>query len=68
MAAPAERTPVPIAAVEALIVSVPALGNAFAEGEEETLLVRITDEDGTYGIGESVCTPKVVQALSLIHI
>ena len=63
MAAPAERTPVPIATVEALIVSVPALGNAFAEGEEETLLVRITDEDGTYGIGESVCTPKVVQAM-----
>jgi len=63
MAAPAERTPVPIATVEALIVSVPALGNAFAEGEEETLLVRITDEDGTYGIGESVCTPKVIQAM-----
>ena len=63
MAAPTERTPAPIATVEALIVSVPALGNAFAEGEEETLLVRITDEHGTYGIGESVCTPKVVQAM-----
>ena len=63
MAFIAERTPVPIATVEALIVAVPAEGNAFAEGEEETLLVRITDEDGTYGIGESVCTPKVVQAM-----
>lgn len=58
-----ERAPVPIASVEALIVAVPAEGNAFAEGEEETLLVRITDEDGTYGIGESVCTPKVVKAM-----
>jgi len=39
------------------------VGNAFAEGEEETLLVRITDENGTYGIGESPCTPKVIQAM-----
>jgi len=58
-----ERAPVPIATVEALIVAVPAVGNAFADGEEETLLVRITDENGTYGIGESVCTPKVIQAM-----
>lgn len=57
------RQTVPIARVEALIVSVPAEGNAFAEGEEEALLVRITDENGAYGIGESVCTPKVVQAM-----
>ncbi len=59
----AERSAIPIATVEALIVSVPAEGNAFAEGEEETLLVRVTDENGTYGIGESVCTPKVVKAM-----
>ena len=58
-----ERAAVPIATVEALIVAVPALGNAFAEGEEETLLVRITDENGVYGIGESVCTPKVIHAM-----
>lgn len=57
------RSAIPIATVEALVVSVPAEGNAFAVGEEETLLVRITDEDGTYGIGESVCTPKVVKAM-----
>ena len=55
-----QRSVIPIASVEALIVSVPAEGNAFAEGEEEALLVRVTDESGTYGIGESVCTPKVV--------
>lgn len=58
-----ERTPIPIARVEALIVSVPAVGNAFAEGEEEALLVRVTDENGTYGIGESVCTPQVIKAM-----
>ena len=52
-----------VARVEALVVAVPAEGNAFAEGEEETLLVRITDEKGLYGIGESVCTPAVVKAM-----
>jgi L-rhamnonate dehydratase len=58
-----ERAPIPIANVEALIVSVPAEGNAFAEGAEETLLVRVTDENGTYGIGESPCTPSVIKAM-----
>jgi L-alanine-DL-glutamate epimerase-like enolase superfamily enzyme len=58
-----ERTISPIRQVEALIVSVPAEGNAFAEGSEEALLVRVTDEDGVYGIGESVCTPKVIKAM-----
>ena len=58
-----ERTPVPVATVEALVVSVPALGNAFAEGEEETLLVRVTDENGTYGIGECPCTPQVIKSM-----
>ena len=53
----------PVARVEALVVSVPAEGNAFAEGSEETLLVRVTDEAGNYGIGESVCTPEVIKAM-----
>ena len=57
------RRPCAVAAVEALIVSVPAVGNAFAEGSEETLLVKVTDEDGRVGIGESVCTPAVVKAM-----
>jgi len=52
-----------IAAVEAIIVSVPAAGNAFAEGAEETLLVRVTDADGRYGIGECPCTPSVIKAM-----
>lgn len=53
----------PVAAVEALVVSVPAVGNAFAARSEETLLVRVTDEAGRYGIGESVCTPAVTKAM-----
>lgn len=52
-----------VAQIEALIVSVPALGNAFAEGEEETLLVRVSDENGLYGIGECPCTPAVIKAM-----
>ena len=52
-----------IANIEALIVSVPAEGNAFAEGNEETLLVRITDENGVYGIGECVATPQVIKEM-----
>ena len=57
------HTTCPVAEVEALVVSVPAAGNAFAEGAEETLLVRVTDAEGRYGIGESVCTPAVVKAM-----
>lgn len=52
-----------IAEIEAIIVSVPAEGNAFAEGSEETLLVRVTDEDGLHGIGECVAVPEVVKAM-----
>ena len=57
------HTTCPVAEVEALVVSVPAAGNAFAEGAEEALLVRVTDADGRFGIGESVCTPAVVKAM-----
>ncbi len=58
-----ERSAIPVAKVEAVVISVPAEGNAFAESEEETLLVRITDENGLCGIGESPCTPKVIKAM-----
>ena len=44
----------PIARIEALIIAVPAEGNAFAEDDEETVLVRVTDENGLYGIGECI--------------
>jgi L-alanine-DL-glutamate epimerase-like enolase superfamily enzyme len=52
-----------VATIEALIVSVRAEGNAFAEGEEETLLVCITDDNGVTGIGECPCTPAVIKAM-----
>ncbi len=62
-ATPSQAAVSPVATIEALIVSVPAEGNAFADGAEETLLVRITDEDGRYGIGECPCTPEVIKAM-----
>ncbi|MBN3562314.1 mandelate racemase/muconate lactonizing enzyme family protein [Aliamphritea spongicola] len=49
--------------LEAIIVSVPAEGNAFAEGAEETVLVKVTDAEGRYGIGECVATPSVTKAM-----
>ena len=52
-----------IANIEALVISVPAEGNAFADGNEETLLVRITDENGLTGIGECVATPQVIKSM-----
>ena len=53
----------PIARIEALIIAVPAEGNAFAEDDEETVLVRVTDENGLYGIGECITTPTVTKAM-----
>jgi L-alanine-DL-glutamate epimerase-like enolase superfamily enzyme len=52
-----------IARVESCIVSVPAEGNAFAEGNEETVLVKVTDENGLYGIGECVAIPDTTRAM-----
>ncbi|HAT17793.1 MAG TPA: mandelate racemase/muconate lactonizing enzyme family protein, partial [Gemmatimonadetes bacterium] len=52
-----------IAQIEALIIAVPAEGNAFAEDDEETVLVRVTDENGLYGIGECITTPTVTKAM-----
>ena len=56
-----------IANVESVIVSVPAEGNAFAEGNEETVLVKVTDEDGLYGIGECVATTGIPPGRWLIR-
>ena len=52
-----------IARVESCIVSVPAEGNAFAEGNEETVLVKVTDENGLFGIGECVAIPDTTRAM-----
>ena len=58
-----ERTPVPIASVEALIVAVPAEGNAFAEGSEETVLVKVTDEKRAHRDRRVRATPSVTKAM-----
>ena len=52
-----------ISNIEAIIVSVPAEGNAFAEEVEETVLVKVIDDDGVYGIGECVATPDTTRAM-----
>ncbi|MCI0537140.1 MAG: mandelate racemase/muconate lactonizing enzyme family protein [Verrucomicrobiales bacterium] len=49
--------------LDAYVVSVPAEGNAFGERAEETLLVKVTDEDGLVGIGECVAAPAVTKAM-----
>lgn len=50
--------------LEAIVVSVPAEGNAFTDTDtEDMLLVIVTDEDGRTGIGECSCAPSVLKAL-----
>ena len=45
--------------LEAIVVSVPAEGNAFTDTDtEDMLLVIVTDEDGRTGIGECSCAPR----------
>ena len=41
--------------LEAIVVSVPAEGNAFTDTDTEHALVIVTDEDGRTGIGECSC-------------
>ena len=49
--------------LEAVVVSVPAEGNAFTEQEnEEMLLVLVTDDDGRVGFGECAAQPQVAKA------
>ena len=50
--------------LEAVVVSVPAEGNAFTDtGTEDMLIVLVTDEDGNVGFGECSCAPPVLKAL-----
>ena len=50
--------------LEAIVVSVPAEGNAFTETDtEDILLVLVTDEDGRMGFGECACAPGVLKEL-----
>ena len=53
-----------VADLEALVVSVPAEGNAFTDTDtEDMLLVLVTDEHGRTGFGECACAPSVLKQL-----
>ena len=50
--------------LEAIVVSVPAEGNAFTDTDTEDMLIVIaTDEDGVTGVGECSCAPNVLKAI-----
>lgn len=50
--------------VEAVVVSVPAEGNAFTETDtEDMLIVLVTDENGLVGFGECGATPHVLKKM-----
>ncbi len=50
--------------LEAVVVSVPAEGNAFTETDtEDMLLVLAKDENGLIGFGECAATPRVVKEM-----
>ena len=53
-----------VAELEAIVVSVPAEGNAFTETEtEEMLVVLVTDENGLVGFGECAVAPWVLKEM-----
>lgn len=53
-----------VAELEAIVVSVPAEGNAFTDTDTEDMLVVIaTDEHGVIGVGECSCAPNVLKAI-----
>ena len=53
-----------VAELEAIVVSVPAEGNAFTETEtEEMLVVLVTDENGLVGFGECAVAPRLLKEM-----
>jgi len=51
-----------IAAVEVIPVAAPGQARNDLDGTVDTVIVRISDEDGRYGIGETDAPPAVVKA------
>jgi L-rhamnonate dehydratase len=51
-----------IAAVEVIPVAAPGHARNDLDGTVDTVIVRITDEDGRYGIGETDAPPAVIKA------
>jgi L-alanine-DL-glutamate epimerase-like enolase superfamily enzyme len=53
---------VEIAAVEAIVLSTPTRDWRAADQTHEAALIRVTADDGTFGIGEAAVSPPVVKA------
>jgi L-rhamnonate dehydratase len=51
-----------IVSVEAVVLGTPARERRAADQTHEAALVRITSDDGTFGIGEAAVSPPVVKA------
>jgi len=56
----------PIAEVEAIVLRAPSADPEDLDGSSETVVVRITDEDGRSGIGEADAPPEAVRELVLM--
>ena len=56
----------PIAEVEAIVLRAPSADPEDLDGSSETVVVRITDEDGRTGIGEADAPPEAVRELVLM--
>lgn len=54
---------VPIAEVEAIVLRVPAADASDLDGSSETIVVRISDAEGRYGIGEADAPAGAVREL-----
>ena len=55
-----------IADVEAIVLRAPSADPEDLDGSSETVVVRITDEDGRSGIGEADAPPEAVRELVLM--
>jgi L-rhamnonate dehydratase len=56
----------PIADVEAIVLRAPTVDAGDLDGSAETLVVRIADEKGLTGIGETDAPPEVIRELVLM--
>ncbi len=63
---PLETVSCPIARVEAIVLRAPASDARDLDSSSETVVVRITDEEGRQGIGEADAAASVVRELVLM--
>jgi L-rhamnonate dehydratase len=60
---PEARTVCPISRIEVIPLSVPEADRNDLDGLVETVIVKIHDEDGRYGFGETDAPPTVIKAM-----